>query len=368
MNMNNCISRYTFFFFVSIVVTLSCKNEMTQKMVNKPTAMGRINAVVIIADKSMSESSMADTVSYYFESAYPVLTAEEPIFDIRYMTPQQVEGKPYSKELRTYVLIADILDTSSNTTRMLRKDMGEEKFKRALNDPAFTTSVGTDKWARGQLIIYVFANGLDKLAAAISKNFATISKRINQHDFKNLSATVFGIQDVNPELSKMVMDSFGMNIKIPGLYKKAIQKPNFLWVRMDNKEINQSLVFRKFKYLNKDQFKMDNIIKMRNEYGRQFIRTSSDSSYMSTNVIDLPTYEYTYIQNNAYTKEVRGIWETVNDFMGGPFVSYLLLNEAKGEIVFIDSFVFAPGKEKRDFVQQLDCIVKTASFPGVVKK
>ncbi|MBC7886229.1 MAG: DUF4837 family protein, partial [Saprospiraceae bacterium] len=87
--------------------------------------------------------------------------------------------------------------------------------------------------------------------------------------------------------------------------------------------------------------------------------------YMSTNVIDLPTYEYTYTHNGVYVKEVRGIWETVNDFMGGPFISYVLYNEKKGEIVFIDAFVFAPGKEKRDFVQQLDCIVKTASFGGV---
>ena len=103
-------------------------------------------------------------------------------------------------------------------------------------------------------------------------------------------------------------------------------------------------------------------------YGKEFIRMSSDTSYMSTNVIDLPTYEYTYFHNNVYTREVRGIWEAVNDFKGGPFVSYVLLNETKGEIVFIDTFVFAPGKEKRDFVQQLDCIIKTSSFPGVVKK
>ncbi|MBK8885882.1 MAG: DUF4837 family protein [Saprospiraceae bacterium] len=40
----------------------------------------------------------------------------------------------------------------------------------------------------------------------------------------------------------------------------------------------------------------------------------------------------------------------------------------KSEIVFIDVFVFAPGEEKRDFIQQLDCIIKTASFPGVKKK
>jgi hypothetical protein len=310
---------------------------------------------------------MSDTISSYFEASYPVLTADEPIFDIRYMTPEDLIAKPLRKELRTYVLVADVSDTTLSTTKLLRSDLGEEKFGRALKDPTFNTSIGKEKWAKDQIIIYVFGNGRDQLANAIRTNFPTIAKRINQHDSKNLSATVYGLQEDNFKLSKLVLDSFGMNIKIPGLYQLAMSKPNFLWLRMDNKEVNQSLVIRKFPYKNKNQFAMDSIIRMRNEYGKEFIRTGFEDAYMSTNVIDLPTYEYTYYQNGVYTKEVRGIWETVNDFMGGPFVSYLMHNESKGEVVFIDVFVFAPGKEKRDFVQQLDCIVKTASFPGVVK-
>ena len=368
IKMNSFFSRYKFYFFIYLLLLWSCKGDVAKNLATKPIAMGRINNVVIIAEKNMTEGAIADTVSYYFECAYPILTAVEPMFDIRYMTPEQLIAKPYSKELRTYVLLADISDATANTTKMLREDMGDEKFNKALSDPQFTTSVGHDKWANGQMIIYIFAAGRENLAAAISKNFVAISKKINQHDHKNLSATVFGIQSVNTELSKLALDSFGLIIKIPGLYQKAIFAKNFLWVRMDDQEMNQSIVFRKFPYKDKNQFKMENIIKMRNAYGKEFIRMSSDTSYMSTNVIDLPTYEYTYFHNNVYTREVRGIWEAVNDFKGGPFVSYVLLNETKGEIVFIDTFVFAPGKEKRDFVQQLDCIIKTSSFPGVVKK
>ena len=361
------IIRNCFFLVFALTFIWSCKNEVVQKIGSKPSAMGRINNVVIVADQNITDSNLADTISYYFESPYPILTADEPIFDIRYMTPKQVLTQPYTKELRTYVIIADISDTSSVSSKMIIEDLGNEKFQRALTDPEFTSSVGQDKWARGQLIIYIFAKGRNNLAQAINKNFAAIAKRINQHDQKNLAATVYGIQDINTELTRAVFDQFGLNIRIPGLFKKALHDTNLLWVRLDDKEMNQSLVFRKFKYENKNQFRMDNIIRLRNEYGKQYIRTSADNAYMSTNVIDLPTFEYTYIQNNVYTKEVRGIWETVNDFMGGPFVSYLLHNETKGEVVFIDAFVFAPGREKRDLIQQLDCIVKTANFSGAAK-
>lgn len=360
--------KYIIFSCLAISLFWSCKQQSgNHPLANKPVAFGRINDVVIITDRSIAESEMSDTISSYFEASYPVLTADEPIFDIRYMTPEDLIAKPLRKELRTYVLVADVSDTTLSTTKLLRSDLGEEKFSRAVKDPTFNTSIGKEKWAKDQIIIYVFGNGRDQLANAIRTNFPTIAKRINQHDSKNLSATVYGLQEDNFKLSKLVVDSFGMNIKIPGLYQLAMSKPNFLWLRMDNKEVNQSIVIRKFPYKNKNQFAMDSIIRMRNEYGKEFIRTGFDDAYMSTNVIDLPTYEYTYYQNGVYTKEVRGIWETVNDFMGGPFVSYLMHNESKGEVVFIDVFVFAPGKEKRDFVQQLDCIVKTASFPGVVK-
>lgn len=360
--------RYTVFMACAFALLSSCKEETLRSFEARPLALGRINDVVILCDKTMFEGPVGDTVSWYFESAYPVLPAEEPIFDIRHMSPEDLSARPLKREMRTFVLLADVSDTSSTTTKMLKADMGQENFDKAVRDPSYTSLVGKDKWARDQMIIYVFANGKEKLAKAIRDNFPSIAKRVNQHDLKNLTATVYGIKEQNFELSKLVLDSFGMNLRVPGLYKKALEKPNFLWLRLDDKEMNQSIVIRKFPYTDKSQFNKDNIIRLRNDYGREYIHSGFADAYMTTNTEDLPAYEYAYTNNGIYVREVRGIWEMENDFMGGPFISYLLLNEAAGEVVFIDTFVFAPGKDKRDYVQQLDCIVKTAKFPGVVKK
>ena len=350
-----------------LFLIFSCNNEFTASMANKPTAMGRINDVVIIADKDLENSPVGDTIWSYFQSAYPVLPAEEPMFDIRFMSPEDLNAKPYGKELRIFVVVADVADTTSTTTRMLRSDLGNEKFSSAQKDTSFTSTIGNDKWAKGQIILYIFANGKEKLGKAIVHNFSAVAKRINQHDVKNLQATIYGMKGENKTLSADILRKFGVNLRIPEVYTLAKEEENFIWLRTDTKEMNQSLVIRKFPYKDKNQFTKDQLLLMRNEYGKTFIQTGQPDAYMSTNVIDLPIYEYTYTQNGAYTKEIRGIWETVNDFMGGPFVSYLMLNEAKNEVVFIDAFVFAPGKNKRDFIQQLDCIVKTATFPGQLK-
>ena len=78
--------------------------------------------------------------------------------------------------------------------------------------------------------------------------------------------------------------------------------------------------------------------------------------------------------NKAYTIEAKGIWDIVNDFMGGPFVSYLMLDEANGELVFVEGFLHAPARvmrddpsrsNKRDLMQEVELIV---SSTGLAKK
>jgi len=43
--------------------------------------------------------------------------------------------------------------------------------------------------------------------------------------------------------------------------------------------------------------------------------------------------------------------------MGGPFISYTILNTETNELLHLDGFVHAPGKEKRDYIQQLEKIL-----------
>lgn len=358
---NVFLKYYTTYLF--LVLLFSCNEDRgIQPAKSKPIAFGRINDVVIIADKTIQASPLKDTLSDYFEAPYPILTAYEPIFDMRFMTVEDLLAKPLKRELRTYVVVADISDTTSTVTRMVKADLGTEKFNKALQDSSFNISIGKDKWAKDQIIFYVFGRGQQGISRSLQQHFVTIAKRINQHDQKSLQATVYGIKEPSEPLSRLVFDSFGLQMKVPGTYQLAMSRPNFIWLRMDNKIINQSIVIRKFPYQNASQFSKEYVINLRNEYGNDFITTQYDDAYMSTNVVDLPIYDYRYIHNGIYTYEVRGIWETVNDFMGGPYISYLLHNDNSGELIFIDVFVYAPGEEKRDLVQQLDCIVKTAQF------
>ena len=48
--------------------------------------------------------------------------------------------------------------------------------------------------------------------------------------------------------------------------------------------------------------------------------------------------------------------------MGGAFISYLRHNPDNNELLFVDGFVHAPGKDKRNFMQHLEHIISTVNF------
>ncbi|MGA0232528.1 MAG: DUF4837 family protein, partial [Saprospiraceae bacterium] len=83
---------------------------------------------------------------------------------------------------------------------------------------------------------------------------------------------------------------------------------------------------------------------------------------MVVNNDDLPVYEYTLDIDGRYAKEFRGVWEMTKSFAGGPFITYLIVDEEKNELIYADVFVLAPGSEKRNMMMQLDYIIKSSSF------
>lgn len=342
----------------------SCNDEVANTYGSKPMAMGRLNDMVVIADKDLYTGMVGDTFKQYFESAYPIMPFPEPLFDIRHFTPNDLVTEGLRKELRTYVILADLSDDESAATQMVRKDIGEERYLKAKKDKTFDTTVGKDKWARGQLVIYLFGNGEKALAATISEKFSAVADRIRLHDEEQLQASIYAVKRENAGLIRDVEGRYGFTLKVPGDFTTVLYDSlqNLTWMRKDENDYTSNIVLKEYKYERPDQLTKANIIALRDEYAKEFIAGPSEGSYMVTNTEDLPIYEYTYEINGYYTKEIRGVWEMDKDFIGGPYVTYVILDQENGRFLLVDTFVYSPGKDKRDLVQQLEYIVKKGSF------
>ncbi|MCB0572777.1 MAG: DUF4837 family protein [Phaeodactylibacter sp.] len=350
-----------FFLFIASLFLSSCTEEAQRGLRAVPTAFGNLNEIVVIMDTDLWDGPLGDTIRYYYSSAYPLLPQPEPIFDLRQFTPEELEAERLRKELRTYMFVGNLSDANSPTTKMIIRDIGEEKARRAREDTAFNSIIGRDKWAKGQLVIYQFANSFDELSANLKENFPAVKKRVHEFDSKKLGAYVY-LGGENKKLEEQIRTSMGVNLKVPSDYFLAINDGNIIWIRKETDVISSNIMMKKVKYTDQAQLTKEYLLALRDSIGRHYISSTLPDTYMQVNAIDLPVLSSPTKINGYYAIDARGIWEIVNDYMGGAFVSYLILNPNTSELLFIDGFLHAPGEDKRDFMMQLEHVVKTVKF------
>lgn len=331
-------------------------NELSFKTI--PTAFGNTNQIVVVADQDVWDGPVGDSIRYYYSSAYPILPQPEPIFDLKHFTPSMIAKEPVRRELRNYLIVGNLDNSSSAAAKFIKADIRSEKTERSKRESDYTSTLGKDKWAKGQQIFYVFSHSEEGLINALKSNFGSIATKVRKADQKQLEGLVYGAGE-NPIVINEVREAIGVDIKVPAGYQIAVQDSSFVWLRKDLSEVNKNIMIKKVNYTDKSQISQEGIKELRNEITKRYITTSIEGAYVHINDQDLPVLTETFELNGYYTLEARGIWETVNDFMGGPFISYLMLNESNGDLLFVDVFVHAPGKEKRNYMQQLERVVRT---------
>lgn len=346
-----------FFFAVLALSLTSCSEEFQRKLEVTPNALGSANGIMVIADQDLWDSEVGDTFRFYFGAAYPMLPSPEPIFDIRHYTPEDMRESRLRKELRTYVYLANLSNNGSETAKIVAADIGDEKYMKIRQEGSTSNVVGRDKWALGQVIVYLAGRDKEDLYNNIKKSFPSVSKRIYEHDYKQIRGFTYA-SGYNKGLNAEILEKIGVNATIPADFIKAKwdEDQNLLWIRKETASVSFSKIFRKVDYTSQSQFSKAYVKELIEDFGRTHLTTNTPGSYLVVNDEDLPIYTNTIEINGQYAYEVRGIWETTKDYMGGPFFAYLIMDKSQQKLIFVLDFLFAPGKEKRDLMQQLELI------------
>ena len=350
------------FFFLGLTVLAGCNSDFTDKLTPVPVAYGKINELVLVADKGVWESDIGDTIRYYLSSAYIILPQPEPILDIRYYEPRDLKSVSGRKNFRTYLFIGDLNDNDSPTTQMIKEDIGSEGVYRAGEDASFNLSVGNNKWAKDQILIYQFAKDKSTLIDNIKRNAAAIVKRVKRHDRGVVDANLYQ-GGVNADLVSLIQARMGVDLKIPYDYFLALDdsSAHTVWIRKETDYLSSNIFLQKFSYKDQKQLSKEGIKKQLNKLGL-YVSTELEGTYKRINDVDLPMYTTNMQLDGKFAVEARGIWDIENDFMGGPFISYSILDPATNEILLVEGFIHAPSKNKRDYMQQLEHIFGSLRF------
>lgn len=350
------------FFAIGLLIFSSCLNKGGKNNLNKSLAISKSNDLVVVADKHIWESEPGDTFKYYFESAYPITPNPEPMFNLRYFSYNEIDAQPIRRQLRTYAILVNLSDINSSITNMLKEDLGKERIDKILANDKYNIIYGQDKWARDQLVIYFVGKNTEDLIGAIEGNFNKITEKIHSHDEPQIiEATYFSGN--NGLLVSIASKSLGIEVNIPKDYKKALhnEEEKLIWGRRDTKKAISNFMVKSIEYKDTSQFNEKYIIKLINEVGR-YVTSDSKGSRLVVNDKDLPVLRFDKIINGNQTIELRGIWEMTDDFMGGAFIAYLIKNKTSNDLAFALGFVYAPGKDKKEYLQQMMIVANTIDF------
>lgn len=319
-------------FLSTFFLLISCNS--TPKKTYLPESIGAINSLAIVMDNQLWEGEVGDRVRQHFAAPVLGLSWEEPLFTIHQMPAKVFSGSVLST--RSVLFIEQ--DTLS--LAHIKTDVYASPQK-----------VGVIKGTTEKEII----ENLDKKADEIIEAFKDLEIGEAQKRF---------LKSLNKE--KALEENLGISLSLPSIYQVGREEDKFVWIDRQIQKGTMNIIAYE---VPKDYFKSDStlvtdIVKMRDSIGKQFIPgpdVPGKITYMVTENAFSP-YVFPAEISGRKAAEVRGIWEINNFPMAGPFLTYIINDDKNDRKVVIEGFVFAPATEKRDYMFELEAILKTVKF------
>ena len=162
-------------------------------------------------------------------------------------------------------------------------------------------------------------------------------------------------------IKQKMEEKIGVSISVPSGFKITENRDDFVWLLHDTPDMSQGIFIYWYPYTSDSAFTQKELMTKRNLILKHNVPGPTKGSFMQTD-LDEMIYTNQLQHNGNYAVEARGLWRVANDFMGGPFVSLSVLDLLNQRVVCFDAYVYAPGKEKRNYIWQLESMIYSSSF------
>jgi len=308
----------------------SCKDGMRGKNILRGVT-GKSGEVIVVIDKNVENSVLGEKLLGALREDYPMLPQVEPKFSA-FPIPYTAFSDLF-KSHRNIIVVK--VSPEYMETRMLRQN---------------------DVWASPQTVLNVVGNNVDSMAAYIEKY-----ERLFTATFENaeLARNVRNIKKYEERsLRAKVYEKFGVNIFFPQGYTLRREAEDFLWISYEPESSSQGVFVYSYPYSQKTLPGQPTMVAKRNEFLKKFVPGTIPGSYMIT-VTEVEPLRNVEKINGITFAALRGLWDVYGDFMGGPFVSYTLLDEENARCLVMEAYVYAPKSDKRIYLRQTDAVLRT---------
>ena len=311
-----------------LLVNLSCDQKPSQRYV--PDSSGNINSVTIVMSKIFWNGELGEQTRNIFGAIYEGLPIDEPLFDLKHIEPKLFND--FARQSR------NIIEFAIDST------------------PRFT--MYSDPYAKPQVLAEIKGLDSDEMIFLLEENNKLIKGVFIENEVKEKRRRISKALSMD----RQIQNKFNFQIKYPSAYKLVKDTINFIWLQKPVMKghlnlIAYTLAESAIDYKNISK----SIIKIRDSIGKTHIPGRLKGSYMITERAYRPYYYKTTLENKKAFL-TKGTWEVANDYMAGPFVNYIIEDKIKKRLLVIEGFAFAPSVNKRDYMFELETIIKSFSL------
>lgn len=321
------------------------------------SAMGEAGDVAIFSDEA-GWNDYGDLVDSVFMKRLPGMPNHEPYFRVRRCNETMFSGL-YKKNYNLLILIHG---ENWPTLKSLFSTGTQEHIRTILAGDEIKLLVDEDKWARPQVVHYIIAPRLFQLKNELRSNGEFYLYRLLDAERKATVSSLIHQREKFDTFYNNRLEERGYAIRKTDQYRLSVLSDSFIGLsRYIADRFQGSYLFAE-DYIDQGQFSTEYIVQKHNQILGKHVQGSDHPDGLPTYMaIDekVPLGRRVMKLNGRYAVETRGWWEMVNEFKGGPFVSYTIHCPEINKVVTIEGVVFAPGRGKAKMLRQLELILST---------
>jgi hypothetical protein len=314
--------------FALVFVITSCEQSGSKNQRILSKSSGKINNLQVVVDNGLWEGSVGEKIRSILAAPVNGLPQDEPLFSMQQMPPSIFS------------------DFATKSRIILKIEKGNEaSIKYAKN-----------VFAKPQRIVVVSGKTNQEINKVLEDNASKIVSVFKTAEITEKQKRI----KISLNTTGVIEKTFGATMKFPSVYRVAKAQDDFVWLRKDIKTgtVNLMIYQMPLEAISKEGNTISDIISIRDSVGKIHIPGPTEGSYMITEEAYTPSLYKTIIDNKS-AFQTRSTWEVKNAFMAGPFLNYAIEDAINNRYLIIEGFAFAPSVNKRDYMFELEAIIRS---------
>lgn len=300
-----------------------------------PSSSGRAYEILVVVDPGLWERPAGRALYDVLDTDVPGLPQSERSFRMMYTSPSNYDA---TLKLIRNIIIVDVQDIYTQPKFKYVKDVYASPQTilsiQAPDEASFEAFVEEN----GQLIIDFFTR------AEMNRQITMLEKKHSDY------------------ITTKVRSMFDCEVWLPAELASFKEGDSFFWAGTNTATGDQNFIIYSYPYTDKDTFTKEYFVHKRDSVLEANIPGAREGMYMMTDSLMTDTRSM-QIQGK-YALEARGLWRMKGDFMGGPYVSHVRLDQVNQRIITAEIFIYSPDKLKRNLLRQMEASLYTLRLPN----